>query len=61
MALQQALNSLETHPERTPVVNEAKRLRELRVRFGRYGYATQYRVDADAVVIAHVFHAREAR
>lgn len=35
--------------------------RELYVRFGDSGYVIQYRVDADAVVIARIFHAREER
>jgi plasmid stabilization system protein ParE len=36
-------------------------LRELYVPFGDSGYVIQYRVDADAVVIARIFHAREER
>ena len=59
--LEQALVSIAEFPERTPLVNEGRRLRELRVRFGRYGYAIQYRVDEEAVLVAHIFHVREAR
>jgi len=35
--------------------------RELYIRFGDSGYVVQYRVDADAVVVARIFHAREDR
>lgn len=34
-------------------------LRELVVRFGRDAYIIQYRVDADSVVVARVFHSLE--
>ena len=40
---------------------EAEGLRELRVRFGRYGYAIQYSVEVDVVLITQIFHVREAR
>ena len=34
-------------------------LRELPIRFGHGGYVIQYRVDADRVVVAHIFHTLE--
>ena len=36
-------------------------LRHLYIPFGDSGYVVQYRVDADAVVVARIFHAREDR
>lgn len=36
-------------------------LREVVVRFGRDGYVIQYVVRADRVLVARIFHAREAR
>lgn len=35
--------------------------RELLIRFGDSGYVVRYRVDPDVVIIARVFHMREAR
>ena len=35
--------------------------REIYVPFGASGYVVQYRVDADVVVVARIFHAREDR
>lgn len=35
--------------------------RELYVRFGAGAYVVQYRVDADAVIVARIFHSREQR
>jgi plasmid stabilization system protein ParE len=37
------------------------RLRELYIRFGDSGYVVQYRMDTDAVIVARIFHMREAR
>ena len=59
--LREALDSLADLPERTPLVDPERGVRELRVKFGRYGYGIHYRVEAGAVVVAHVFHVREAR
>jgi plasmid stabilization system protein ParE len=36
-------------------------LRELPVDFGRDGYTIQYRVDPSEVLVARIFHNREAR
>jgi len=47
---------------RTPFMGREKEdHRELYIRFGDSGYVVQYRVDADAVVVARIFHAREDR
>jgi plasmid stabilization system protein ParE len=35
--------------------------RELRVRFGRYGYIVRYVLRDEVVVITRVFHGREDR
>lgn len=36
-------------------------MRELYIQFGDSGYVVQYRVDGDIVVVARIFHMREAR
>ncbi|VDC51225.1 Toxin RelE3 [Brevundimonas mediterranea] len=36
-------------------------LRHLYIPFGASGYVVQYRVDADLIVVARIFHALEAR
>lgn len=59
--LRDALASLAELPERTPLIDTAAGIRELRVKFGRYGYAIQYAVEAEVVLVAQIFHAREAR
>ena len=47
---------------RTPFMGrERGDRRELYIPFGDSGYVVQYRVDADAVVVARIFHAREDR
>lgn len=58
-ALWTGFTSLSEMPRRSPVVRNS--LRELYIRFGDSGYVVQYRVDADVVVIARIFHMREAR
>lgn len=35
--------------------------RRLTIRFGASGYAVEYRVDTDTVIIARIFHMREDR
>ena len=47
---------------RTPFMGrEVEDHRELYIPFGASGYVFQYRVDADLVVVARIFHAREER
>jgi plasmid stabilization system protein ParE len=58
-AILAGLASLKTQSERgRPASGDH---RELVVRFGRDGYVVQYRVDAEVVVIASIFHQRERR
>ena len=59
-ALSDALLSLQTLPERGRKAHDPEH-RELHVNFGRDGYVVQYRVGADEVVVARIFHARERR
>jgi plasmid stabilization system protein ParE len=59
--LREALDSLADLPDRTPLVDEAEGLRELRVRFGKYGYAIHYSVESEVVLVTQIFHVREAR
>lgn len=57
--LWEAMASLSEMPARHPLTSDE--LRELKLPFGASGYVIRYRVDADAVVIARIFHAREER
>ncbi|WP_293376293.1 type II toxin-antitoxin system RelE/ParE family toxin [Phenylobacterium sp. SCN 70-31] len=59
--LEGALISLTELSERGFLVDPGLGLRELKVKFGRYGYAIQYRVDKDSVFVAQIFHVRETR
>ena len=54
-----ALRGLQTLPLRTRARPDG--LHELSVRFGAGAYVIQYRIDADTVVIARIFHSRERR
>lgn len=54
-----ALAGLSDFPERGPEIGEG--LRELIIPFGASGYVAQYRVQADRVVVARLFHMREDR
>lgn len=56
-ALAQAIASLVEMPERGRPV--AGSVRELPVKFGRYGYAVRYQVTKDAVRITRLRHVRE--
>ena len=58
-AIIDALGALAQFPERGVQVGGG--IRQLVIPFGTSGYVAQYRVDADAIVIARVFHMREAR
>jgi plasmid stabilization system protein ParE len=59
-AILSGITSLAANPSRGHA-SLSESLRELHVKFGRFGYVIQYRVDADAVVIARIFHGREKR
>lgn len=46
----------------TPLIGiDLNGLRHIYIRFGDSGYVVQYRVDADTVFVARIFHAREDR
>ncbi|HEY2710641.1 MAG TPA: type II toxin-antitoxin system RelE/ParE family toxin [Caulobacteraceae bacterium] len=51
---------LEAFPLSAPRLPNSE-IRELQIRFGRYGYVARYGVRGDAVVIARIFHGREDR
>lgn len=59
-AITQAVLSLADHPERG-FTGPAPNLRQIAVPFGDSGYIIQYRVQAQAVIVAHIKHARERR
>ena len=56
--LAKALKSLEDLADRGRP-GPSPDLREIPVRFGRSAYVIQYRVEADRVIVAHIFHALE--
>jgi len=57
-----ALASLSDFPERGHRVEpESLDLRELHVKFGKYGYAMRYRIMADEVFVTRIYHVRQAR
>jgi len=56
--LAEALRSLEEFADHGRP-GPAPDLRELPIRFGRSAYVIQYRVEADRVIVAHIFHALE--
>ncbi|QUD89914.1 type II toxin-antitoxin system RelE/ParE family toxin [Phenylobacterium montanum] len=59
-ALGNAVLSLGELPERgRPGVRQG--WRELVIPFGAAAYVVQYRVEADSVFVARIFHSREAR
>ncbi|MBN8527959.1 MAG: type II toxin-antitoxin system RelE/ParE family toxin [Caulobacterales bacterium] len=55
----EALAALALFPERGALMGNG--LRQLIIPFGTSGYVAQYRVDPGVVIIARVFHMREAR
>ncbi|WP_374039178.1 type II toxin-antitoxin system RelE/ParE family toxin [Brevundimonas staleyi] len=57
--IEAALISLQYLPARSPMRLEDQR--ELMIPFNSSGYVVRYRVDADVVVIARIFHMREER
>lgn len=59
-AIRSAVLSLDENAERGTQISDLG-TRELKVRFGRNGYAVQYRVVDDTVLVARIFHVRERR
>jgi plasmid stabilization system protein ParE len=57
-ALTEAIESLAEFPERGRLVHGA--IRELPVRFGRYGYVVRYRVSSSGVMVTRLRHPRES-
>ena len=57
-AITQAVLSLADHPERG-FAGPAPNLKQIAVPFGDSGYIIQYRIQAQAVIVAHIKHARE--
>lgn len=58
-AIISALDSLREFPERASPAPSAEH-RVLPVKFGRDGYVILFRVRGEAVVVARIFHSREA-
>lgn len=59
LALSEAFQRLSRHPAIGRLAGGDRR--ELSVRFGASGYVIQYRIDAEAIVVARIFHTRERR
>ena len=61
VAIRSAVQSLAEFPAKGRMPNQDRpELRELVIRFGRYGYVAQYRYDGQGVSISRVRHGREA-
>jgi plasmid stabilization system protein ParE len=60
-AIEEALLSLAELPNRGRPSQRRPQHREIVVRFGRYGYILQYRVDAKHVVVARIKDSRRRR
>jgi len=59
--IQTAISSLDLLSERGRLSLERPNVRELVVRFGSAAYIVEYRVEVRRVLIARIFHSREAR
>jgi plasmid stabilization system protein ParE len=59
-AIFERLDQLARFPESAPKL-AASDMRELPVRFGRYGYVVRYGISGDRVIIARIFHSLEER
>ena len=60
-AIVDRIGRLENFPLMAPKVKGSDVIRELQIRFGRYGYVARYGVVGERVVIARIFHGREDR
>ena len=58
-AIARGLQTLETFPDRGRLVKDG--VRELPVKFGRYGYVIRYGIRNEGVIVARIFHALESR
>lgn len=58
-ALTDAITSLAEFPDRGRALRAG--IRELPVKFGRYGYIVRYRVSAAGVMVTRLRHVRESR
>ena len=61
-AIRQGVTILGTHPRLGRTTEDLpEAFREWLIDFGDSGYVVQHRMDADAVIVARIFHMREAR
>jgi plasmid stabilization system protein ParE len=60
-AIKEAVESLETFPDRYPTVGSGRLRKKMPVRFGRGGYIIHYVIDPDRIIIVRLWHSREAR
>ena len=60
-ALQSAIASLDLMAERGRLSTSCPDVRELVIPFGSAAYVVEYRVEPERVLIARIFHSREAR
>jgi plasmid stabilization system protein ParE len=60
-AIQRSGNSLATSPQRGSVVQRKEGLRNLPVKFGKYGFVIHYAILIDEVIILKVYDGRESR
>ncbi len=60
-AIVERIGRLERFPLIAPPARGSETLRDLQIRFGRYGYVARYGVRGDRVIISRIFHGREDR
>jgi plasmid stabilization system protein ParE len=60
-AIVERIDRLERFPMMAPNAPGSETLRDLQIRFGKYGYVARYGVLDGQVIIARIFHGRENR
>ena len=60
-AIVERIGRLERFPLMAPKARGSETLRDLQIRFGKYGYVARYAVRGDRVIISRIFHGREDR
>ena len=60
-AIVDRIDRLQTFPRLAPRVKGGSDLRDLRIRFGAYGYVARYSIVGDRVIVSRIFHGREDR
>jgi plasmid stabilization system protein ParE len=59
-AIVERIQQLERRPLSAPKIGDTE-VRQLRIRFGKYGYVARYAVRGEMTVVARIFHGPEDR